>query len=49
MKRLLPRGALLLLLCALLAASGFEDVKAAAVCQQDDVFSSAEGLMTGTS
>ena len=42
MKRLLTRGALLLLLCALLAASGFADVKAEAVCQQD------AGLMTGT-
>ena len=48
MKRLLTRGALLLLLCALLAASGFADVKAEAVCQQDVLFCTDEGLMTGT-
>ena len=46
MKRLLTRGALLLLLCALLAASGFADVKAEAVCQQDVLFCTDEGLMT---
>ena len=45
MKRLLTRGALLLLLCALLAASGFADVKAEAVCQQDVLFCTDEGLM----
>ena len=48
MKRLLTRGALLLLLCVLLAASGFADVKAEAVCQQDVLFCTDEGLMTGT-
>lgn len=48
MKRLLTRGALLLLLCALPAASGFADVKAEAVCQQDVLFCTDEGLMTGT-
>ena len=48
MKRLLTRGALLLLLCALLAASGFADVKAEAVCQQDVLFCTDAGLMTGT-
>ena len=46
---MLKRGvALLLLLCALLAASGFADVKAEAVCQQDVLFCTDEGLMTGT-
>lgn len=48
MKRLLTQGALLLLLCVLLAASGFADVKAEAVCQQDVLFCTDEGLMTGT-
>ena len=48
MKRLLTRGALLLLLCVLLAAAGFADVKAEAVCQQDVLFCTDEGLMTGT-
>ena len=48
MKRLLTRGALLLLLCVLLAASGFADVKAEAVCQQDVLFCTDERLMTGT-
>lgn len=48
MKQLLTRGALLLLQCALLAASGFADVKAEAVCQQDVLFCTDEGLMTGT-
>ena len=48
MKRLLTRGALLLLLCVLPAASGFADVKAEAVCQQDVLFCTDEGLMTGT-
>ena len=48
MKRLLTRGALLLLLCALPAASGFADVKVEAVCQQDVLFCTDEGLMTGT-
>ena len=48
MKRLLTRGALLLLLCVLLAASGFADVKAEAVCQQDVLFCTDAGLMTGT-
>ena len=43
MKRLLTRGALLLLLCALPAASGFADVKAEAVCQQDVLFCTDEG------
>ena len=42
MKRLLTRGALLLLLCVLLAASGFADVKAEAVCQQDVLFCTDE-------
>ena len=32
----------------LLAASGFADVKAEAVCQQDVLFCTDEGLMTGT-
>ena len=46
---MLKRGvALLLLLCVLLAASGFADVKAEAVCQQDVLFCTDEGLMTGT-
>ena len=49
MKRLLTRGALLLLLrCALPAASAFADVKAEAVCQQDVLFCTDEGSMTGT-
>ena len=48
MKQLLTRGALLLLQCALLAASGFADVKAEAACQQDVLFCTDEGLMTGT-
>lgn len=48
MKRLLTQGALLLLLCVLPAASGFADVKAEAVCQQDVLFCTDEGLMTGT-
>ena len=48
MKRLLTRGALLLLLCALPAASGFADVKAEAVCQRDVLFCTDAGLMTGT-
>ena len=56
MKRLLTRGALLLLLArreAELALWGveqdlFADVKAEAVCQQDVLFCTDEGLMTGT-
>ena len=44
MKRLLTQGALLLLLCVLLAASGFADVKAEAVNWGKNASMSRDGV-----